>query len=143
MKISFNKELIVIGLLLSLIFVHRVSLLLIYNPYITSVNKKVDQSIIEISAELCHQHLKTITNHPHSINDKYNINVMNYIIDTINNFKSVSKADIELSNDGVYFNNKTKEYFESSNILVRISVTKYKSTNNLERKALLINSHYD
>lgn len=109
----------------------------------------------DFSAQWAWQHLEQIAQKPHPLNSRENLRIHNYLLQTVKDLQkeaSLRNLTVEIGNDDVkltmannFLSNATRiEFYESSNILVRVVGTEGKSEDNLRghAEAVVVDAHY-
>ncbi|KAI8598066.1 hypothetical protein EDD21DRAFT_383648 [Dissophora ornata] len=110
----------------------------------------------DFSAQWAWQHLEQIAQQPHPINSRENLRVREYLIKTVKALQEEARQlnrTVELGDDNVkltqarsFMSNSTRlEFYESSNILVRVVGTEGRAENSLKGhpEAVVVDAHYD
>ncbi|KAF9928060.1 hypothetical protein FBU30_002660 [Linnemannia zychae] len=110
----------------------------------------------DFSAEWAWQHLEQIAQMPHPINSRENVRVREYLVQTVKELQKeaqLKNRTVELGVDNIhltqtknYLGNITRlEYYESSNVLVRVVGTKGRAegSDTGHPEAVVVDAHYD
>ena len=109
----------------------------------------------DFSSEWAWQHLEQIAQKPHPINSHENIRVREYLVQTVKELQKealLKNQTVELGDDNVhltqtrnYLGNTTRlEYYESSNVLVRVVGTEGRAEGSMTGRpeAIVVDAHY-
>ncbi|KAF9436557.1 hypothetical protein BGZ76_003605 [Entomortierella beljakovae] len=110
----------------------------------------------DFSAEWAWQHLQHIAQRPHPINSRDNLRVHDYLVQAVKNLQQEAillNRTLEIADDDVkltlaknFLGYQTRlEFYESSNILVRVVGTEGRSQDNLKGhpESVVVDAHYD
>ncbi|KAF9131766.1 hypothetical protein BGW39_001368 [Mortierella sp. 14UC] len=110
----------------------------------------------DFSAEWAWQHLEQIAQKPHPLNSRENLRIREYLVQTVKDLQKEAQLlnrTIELGDDNIhltqtknYLGNTTRlEYYESSNVLVRVVGTDGRAEGSLSghREAVVVDAHFD
>ncbi|KAG0055598.1 hypothetical protein BGZ83_008032 [Gryganskiella cystojenkinii] len=110
----------------------------------------------DFSAQWAWQHLEQIAQKPHPLNSRENLRVHDYLTQTVRDLQKeaelknrtvvLANDDVKLTSVNNYLSNATRlDFYESSNILVRVVGTEGKSESNLRghSEAVVVDAHYD
>ncbi|KAF9925846.1 hypothetical protein BGZ65_007538, partial [Modicella reniformis] len=110
----------------------------------------------DFSTEWGWQHLEQIAQKPHPINSRENLRVREYLVKTVKGLQEEAKQSnriVELVEDDVKYtqtrniltNSSRLEYYESSNVLVRVIGTEGRAENSAKGhpEAVLVDAHFD
>ncbi|KAG0205445.1 hypothetical protein BGX28_002975 [Mortierella sp. GBA30] len=110
----------------------------------------------DFSAEWAWQHLAQIAQRPHPTNSRDNLRIRAYLIQTVRELQSEAKEvnrTVELGEDHVKLaltrnllsNSAQLEFYESSNVLVRVVGTEGRAEGSLSGRpeAVVVDAHYD
>ncbi|KAG0298267.1 hypothetical protein BGZ96_001233 [Linnemannia gamsii] len=110
----------------------------------------------DFSAEWAWQHLEQIAQKPHPINSRENIRIREYLVQTVKELQKEAQLlnqtielgvdDVHLTQTKNYLGNISRlEYYESSNVLVRVVGTEGRAEGSLtgHPEAIVVDAHYD
>ncbi|KAF9102164.1 hypothetical protein BGX27_011137 [Mortierella sp. AM989] len=110
----------------------------------------------DFSADWAWQHLEQIAQMPHPINSRENLRIHGYLVQTVKSLQEEARQlnrTVEIADDNVkltlarnFLSNATRlEFYESSNVLVRVVGTEGRAENSLKGhpEAVVVDAHYD
>ncbi|KAG0302835.1 hypothetical protein BGZ98_007191 [Dissophora globulifera] len=110
----------------------------------------------DFSAEWAWKHLEQIAQQPHPLNSRENLRVRNYLVQVVKELQEEARLlnrTVEIGNDDVkltlarnFLSNSTRlEFYESSNVLVRVVGTEGRAENSFKghAEAVVVDAHYD
>ncbi|KAF9173676.1 hypothetical protein BGX21_003511 [Mortierella sp. AD011] len=110
----------------------------------------------DFSADWAWQHLEQIAQMPHPINSRENLRVHDYLVNTVKSLQEEARQlgrIVEIADDNVkltqarnFLSNATRlEFYESSNIIVRVVGTEGRAENSLKGRAeaVVVDAHFD
>ncbi|KAF9142915.1 hypothetical protein BGX30_001822 [Mortierella sp. GBA39] len=110
----------------------------------------------DFSAEWAWQHLEQIAQKPHPINSRENVRIREYLVQTVKGLQKAAQLlnqtielgvdDVHLTQTKNYLGNVSRlEYYESSNVLVRVVGTEGRAEGSLKGypEAVVVDAHYD
>ncbi|KAF8982096.1 hypothetical protein BGZ46_001832 [Entomortierella lignicola] len=110
----------------------------------------------DFSADWAWQHLEQIAKMPHPINSRENLRVHDYLVKTVKSLQEealklgriveVADDNVKLTQARNYLSNATRlEFYESSNIIVRVVGTEGRAENSQKGhpEAVVVDAHYD